>query len=380
MTFRVLLVGGGTGGHVYPLIAVAKALQEQSASQGKRIDIRMIGDGSIFARAAKENKIRYSTIIAPKLRRYTSVGNIFDLFKIPFALAQSLWKMFWIMPDVVFAKGGYTCVFPTLVARLYAIPVYLHESDSIPGLANRMLAKRSRLVFTSFASADQQFAQSGRPTMLVGNPFRTELCCVERVAAHNALQLNPSKKTVFIIGGSQGARQLNDLVLNGLVQMVQKGYNVIHQTGDKNFAEIKKAVEQYIAEGKEGDGYAALIGAQYRVYPFLDQGQLAAAYGATDIAVTRASAGVLTELSYSGKPMIVVPLPDSANDHQAANATELAKFGAVVMDGANVSVQVLLSQLERMFESATYSDLSSRIKSFAHPDAATKIAETIMIK
>jgi UDP-N-acetylglucosamine--N-acetylmuramyl-(pentapeptide) pyrophosphoryl-undecaprenol N-acetylglucosamine transferase len=378
MAFRVLLVGGGSGGHVYPLVAVAKALEAQAAAQGKKVDVRMMGDGPIFQRAAKENHIRYSTIMAPKLRRYTSVSNIIDVFKVPFALVQALWKMFWIMPDVVFAKGGYTCAFPTLVARLYLIPVYLHESDAIPGLANRMLAKRSRLVFTSFANADQQFAQIGRPTMLVGNPFRAQLCCMDRIAAHQALQLDPVKKTVLIIGGSQGAQQLNDLVLNGLVQMVQKGYNIIHQTGDKNFAAVKKAIEQYMTEGNVDGGYAALIGAQYRVYPFLDEGQLATAYGAADIAVTRASAGVLTELSYAGKPMIVVPLPGSANDHQEANAAELAKFSAVVMDGANVSVQVLLSQLERMLEPATYADLSSKIKSFAHPDAAARIAQTLL--
>lgn len=378
MATRILLVGGGTGGHVYPLVAVAKALQAQAAQQGKDVEVRMMGDGQIFARAAKENGIAYSTILAPKLRRYTSAGNIIDVFKIPFALLQALWKLFWFMPDIVFAKGGYTCAFPTLVARLYGIPVYLHESDSVPGLANRMLAKRAKLVFTAFASADQQFAQAGRPTMLVGNPFRTELCCVEHAAACQALKLDPAKKTILIIGGSQGAQQLNDLVLNGLVQMVQKGYQVVHQTGDKNFDAVKKAVEQYITEGSKQDGYAALITAQYRIYPFLDQGQLATAYGAADMVVTRASAGVLTELSAAGKPMIVVPLPGSANDHQLYNAAELARFGAVVMDGENVSVQVLLSQLERMLEPATYADLSTRIKTFAHPDAAVRIAATLL--
>ena len=113
------------------------------------------------------------------------------------------------------------------------------------------------------------------------------------------------------------------------------------------------------------------------MYPFLDQGQLATAYGAADVAVTRASAGVLTELSYAGKPMIVVPLPGSANDHQLINASEMGRFGAVVMNGANISVQVLLSQLDRMLEPATYTDISTRIKAFAKPDAADKIALTI---
>lgn len=368
MAKRILLVGGGTGGHVYPLIAVAKALQAQAPG----IDLRLMGDGPIFKRAAKENGLRYFSITAPKLRRYASAGNILDVFKVPVALVQSLWHLFWFMPDVVFAKGGYTCAFPTLVARLYGIPVYLHESDSVPGMANRMLAKRSRLVFTAFASADEQFKQMGRPTMLVGNPFRTEVCCVDRAAAHQALQLDPAKKTILVIGGSQGAQQLNELVLNGLVQLVQRGYNVIHQTGEKNFEGVKKAVEQYIAEGQ------TQISTQYRVYPYFDQAQIATAYGAADVAVTRASAGVLTELSYAGKPMIVVPLPGSANDHQLYNAAELARFGAVVMDGANVSVQVLLAQLEKLLDPAAYPGLAQRIKEFAKPGAAAAIATTLL--
>jgi UDP-N-acetylglucosamine--N-acetylmuramyl-(pentapeptide) pyrophosphoryl-undecaprenol N-acetylglucosamine transferase len=194
--------------------------------------------------------------------------------------------------------------------------------------------------------------------------------------AHQALKLDPAKKTVLIIGGSLGAQQLNDLVLNSLVQMVQKGYQIVHQTGEKNFAAVKKAIEQYMTEGK--DTYAVLIAAQYRVYPFLDQGQLATAYGAADVAVTRASAGVLTELSYTGKPMIVVPLPGSANDHQLFNAAELGRFGAVVMDGSNVSAQVLLMQLDRLVSPGVYADVSARIKAFAKVDAADKIAQTIL--
>ncbi len=372
MTRRILLVGGGTGGHIYPLIAVARALKAQASD----VDVLMMGDGPILKRAATEAGIRFTSIIAPKLRRYSSAGNFFDIFKIPIALIQSLWHLLIYMPDAVFAKGGYTCAFPVLVARLYLIPVYLHESDSVPGLANRLLAKRSKLVFTAFASADESFTQLGRPTMLVGNPFRQELCCVDRTAAHVALKLDPSKKTILIIGGSLGAVQLNELVLNSLVQLVQKGFQIIHQTGDKNFTDVKKAVEQYMAEGK--DTYATLIAAQYRVYPFLDQDQLATVYGAADVAVTRGSANLLTELSSLGKPMIIVPLSGSANDHQVANAADLGRFGAVVMDGANVSAQVLMAQLDRLLNPATYADVSTRIRAFAKPDAALRIAQTIL--
>jgi UDP-N-acetylglucosamine--N-acetylmuramyl-(pentapeptide) pyrophosphoryl-undecaprenol N-acetylglucosamine transferase len=376
MTYRVLLVGGGSGGHVYPLVAVARALQMRARSQNKKLELLLFGDGPYAARAAREAGIRYRSIVAPKLRRYASAANLLDIFKIPLALAQSLWHLFWFMPDAVFAKGGYTCAFPTWVARLYMIPVYLHESDSVPGLANKILAKRSTLVFTSFPSADAYFAEMGRATLSVGNPIRLELGTGDHTAALAALQLSKDQKTLLIVGGSQGAQQLNDVVLNSLVQMVQKGYNVIHQTGDANFDQVKKAVEQYMREG--ADSYAALIAAQYRVYPFLDESAMATAYAAADIIVTRAGAVALAEIAYLGKPMIIVPLAGSANDHQAHNAAALVPFGGVVVDGANISPQILLQQVERLLDPAVYADVGRRLKEFAKPDAADKIAEVLL--
>jgi UDP-N-acetylglucosamine--N-acetylmuramyl-(pentapeptide) pyrophosphoryl-undecaprenol N-acetylglucosamine transferase len=376
MAFRVLLVGGGSGGHVYPLIAVARAMQKRAAAKGTNLELILMGDGPFVTRAGKEAGIPTSSIIAPKLRRYASAGNVLDIVKIPFALAQALLKLLWHMPDAVLCKGGYTCAFPTLAARLYFIPVYLHESDAVPGLANRILAGRSKLVFTSFPTADSQFRALGRATLLTGNPYRAELCCVERAAAHSALHLDPAKKTVFIAGGSQGAKQLNDIVLNALVQMVGKGWNVIHQCGDRNFKEVKAAVEQY---GKEGaSSYAPALAAQYRVYAFLDESQMAAAYGACDVAVVRAGANLLTELSAQGKPMVVVPLAGSANDHQTENAAELAKFGAITVDGANASTHIIMGQIEKLLDPATNTAVSQSIRGFAKPDAADAIAAAVL--
>lgn len=376
MTHRVLLVGGGTGGHVYPLIAVARSLKAQAQAKGLSIEVLLLGDGPYLERAAKESDVRYKTLIAPKLRRYASAGNIMDVLKIPLAIIQSLWQLLIFMPDVVFAKGGYTCVFPTLAARWYHVPVYLHESDSIPGLANKLLAKRSKLIFTAFASADQQFAAMGKKTILVGNPIRLELAGVDHAAGLKALQLSPDKKTILITGGSQGAQQLNDIVLNSLVRMVQRGYNVIHQTGVKNFDVVKKAIEQYMTEGR--DSYASLIAAQYRIYPFLDESAIASAYAAADIIVSRAGAEALSEIAYLGKPCIVVPLPGSANDHQLYNAAEFAGYGAVVVDGANATPELILHQIERLLDPTVAADISKRITAFAKPDAASQITSVLL--
>ncbi|HXV26403.1 MAG TPA: glycosyltransferase, partial [Candidatus Paceibacterota bacterium] len=335
MAFRVLLVGGGSGGHVFPLVSVAHALKHHRPD----VQVKLMGDGSFVPRAAKEYGLPYSTIIAPKLRKYEGAPDPLALLKLPFALAEALWKLFWYMPDAVFAKGGYTSIMPVLVARLYAIPVYLHESDSVPGLANRSLAKHAKVVFTAYEKAAGAFAPY--PTVLVGNPVRPGLGGMDAGASRTAFGLSPDKRTVLIIGGSQGADQLNKVILEGLVQMVQDGYQLIHLCGEKNYAAVNEQAQKILAEG--AGEYAEAVKAQYRVYPFLDEKQLAAAYAACDVAVTRAGANLLAELAWVGKPMIIVPLPGSAQNHQLFNAAEAAKYGNIIIEGVNLTPNILIS-------------------------------------
>jgi UDP-N-acetylglucosamine--N-acetylmuramyl-(pentapeptide) pyrophosphoryl-undecaprenol N-acetylglucosamine transferase len=354
---------------VYPLVAVAQALKRQDA----QVQVKLMGDGVFVKRAAQDAGLPFTTITAPKLRRYTSAANVLDLFKVPAALIQSLWKLFWYMPDAVFAKGGYTSVFPVLVARLYLIPVYLHESDAVPGMGNTMLAKRAKLIFTSFEKSTAAFGDFA--TMLVGNPVR-ELGNPDKGASLKAFSLATDKATVLIIGGSQGATQINDVVVEGLVQLMQAGFQIIHQCGDANFEDVSKAVEQVITEGDAS--YGELIKAQYRAYPFLDAQQLATAYAACDIAVTRASANILTELATLGKPMIIVPLANAAQNHQAENAAEMTRYGGIVMSGVNVTPHLLLAQLKELLVPQRYEQVSASLKTFARPGAADNIAKTIL--
>ena len=368
MAYRILLVGGGSGGHVYPLVAVARALRTEAGLRKIDIDMRIMGDGIFAARAAKDAGVPHIGIIAPKLRRYTSVWNLFDILKIPLAFAQSLWQLFWFMPDVVFAKGGYTSAFPVFAARIFMIPIFLHESDSVPGLANRILAKRASLIFIAFESADQEFQKLGRRTMLVGNPVRAELANSNRAGALTALNLSDAP-TILILGGSQGAQQINSVTLESLSMMLKRGWNVIHQTGDlneKNFAE-QLATMSSDASSKN-----------YQHSAFFDEQTLTHAYAASSVIVSRAGAQAIAEIAYIGKPCILVPLAESANDHQYRNATEFSKHGAVILDGANITPNVLIHEIERLLDPQTASSASSALKSFARTDAAMQIAKTLL--
>lgn len=359
---------------MYPMVAVAKALKKTGASAGRTVQVKLMGDGPFLERAARENDLPFKKIMAPKLRRYASAANATDWLKAPFALWQSLWNLFWYMPDAVFSKGGYTSAFPVLVARLYAIPVYLHESDSVPGLANSVLAKRAKLIFTAFKSA--QDALQEFPTMLVGNPIRQGLGGVDKTSALEAFKLQGDKPTILVIGGSQGAQQINEVMVDGLVEMIQQGYQIIHQCGDVHYKNISEQIE---AIAKEGEGsYGDAVNAQYRLYPFLNESQLAAAYGACDIALTRASANVLAELSALGKPMIIIPLAGSAQNHQFKNAMELSQYGNVVIQGANVTPHILMKEMAGLLTPERYQQVSQATRAFAKLDAADNIANVIL--
>src|SRR3989338_11448062 len=154
---RILLVGGGSGGHIYPLVAVAQALREKASAGGIDLKLIIMGASGFIERAAEENKIPYTIIFAGKFRRYSSFQNIFDFFKIPVSFIQSFWHIFWFMPDIVFSKGGYDSIAPIITAKIYFIPVFIHESDSVPGLANSILGKIADKLFISFKTADKYF-------------------------------------------------------------------------------------------------------------------------------------------------------------------------------------------------------------------------------
>jgi len=374
MEFRVLLVGGGSGGHVYPLIAVEKSLKKRASELGVDLRLMMLG-GSFIKRAAEESNLPYKTIPTGKLRRYLSIDNFFDIGRFLGGFFQSLWYLFWFMPDIVFVKGGADSVAPALVAKLFFVPVFVHESDSVPGLANIILGKVAKKVFLSFKNAEKYFNRS--KTMLTGNPSRESLARGSKNVARAYFNLSEERPTIFIIGGSQGARVLNDVVLGSLAVMSRK-FNIIHQCGDRNYENFKNEVGSLI---KEGLGqYGELVERYYRLYPFLDEEHLSLAYSITDIIVSRAGSGLLFEIAQVGKPAIIVPIHQSSKNHQYLNALEFSYYGAYLMEENNLNRESLVREIDNLLKPENYSLVREKIKTFARPDAADKIAEELLRK
>jgi len=364
---RILFTGGGTGGHLFPVIAVARQLK-----QNDRDDLEMffLGPNGSTKELLKKEGIKARVILAGKLRRYFSIWTVFDFLKIPFGFLQSLWYLYVWMPDVIFSKGGYGSIPVVFVGWLYRIPILIHESDTIPGLANRLTAKFSQRIGLSFTSTENYFPS--QKTALVGNPVRSGIIqtCLTRdeefkKEVKKILGLVSQKPIIFIIGGSQGARKLNEFILQILPQLLEK-YEIIHQCGPKNYQQIEETIKQSLPS-------------DYHFFPFLDESQMGAAYLLADLVISRAGAGSIFEIAACAKPSILIPLPQAAGDHQRKNAFAYAQAGATVVLGeVNLTPNLFLSKISQILDNPELAQkMSQSAQGFCQPEAAQKIAEAL---
>lgn len=374
MSKRIVLVGGGSGGHIFPLMAVAEALRTANPD----VELMVLGNGPFLADAATTAGLSFKTVQAGKLRRYFSFLTLLAPFQTIIGFFQSLWILFVYMPDAIFTKGGYASVMPALAAKIYMIPVYTHESDSVPGLANKFISGLATTVFISFESTAKYFnpPTGGGKAILVGNPVRPELMTGDRATALQQFNFRADKKTILITGGSQGAKRVNDAILEALVPLVQN-FQVIHQCGESQYETVKAIIDQYTKEGEKS--YGPMISANYRLFPFLNPKDMGMAYAATDIIISRGGASNLFEIAALGKPAIIIPLSTaSSRGDQIDNAFEFEKYGAVVIEEANITPHIIVNQIQELLEPANYQSISAKIKTFAKPDAAKNIAQVLL--
>lgn len=367
---KILFTGGGTGGHFYPIIAVADSLNS-IADQEKiiKLELSFMSESPYDQGLLTQKGIQFKQIPSGKIRRYFSVFNFTDIFKTIAGVFKAGWVIYSDFPDVVFSKGGFAS-FPVLVAaRFFGIPVIIHESDVAPGKVNKWSGKFAKRVAISFFQSAKYFPQN--KTALTGNPVRRDFFLSPRASAKDFLNLEENVPVVLVIGGSQGAKFINDIVLDALPEMVKK-YQIIHQCGKLNF--------------KESEGRSRLqlekspFKTRYHLFSYLDFGHLRMAYGAADLVVSRAGSGSIFEIAASGLPSILVPLPGSAQEHQRENAYAYAGTGAAnIIEQQNLSAHILISEIDNLLSSpAKVRQMAEAAKKFAKPDAAQKIAREII--
>ncbi len=370
---RIVLTGGVSGGHTFPLVAVARALRKQfslapSAGDGN-VEFLFIGSRGRFESDAMEQEhIPVKYVLTGKWRRYFSLQNLIDPFKVPLGFIQALWHLFFFMPDVVFAKGGSASVPVVLAAWVYRIPVLIHDSDAVAGRANRFLSHFASRVAIAYPSAHNFFPAN--ITALTGNPVREEILTgdVDRGASRFGLSLE--KPTLLILGGSQGAQTLNKAILGILPTLLEKNIQVLHQTGNKHYEDIVASVEAFgLKIGESG----------YVPRPFLVAEELADALVCATLVISRAGAGSIAELAATGKAAILVPLSGAANDEQRMNAYDVAALGGVlVVEEANLGEHILLEKIEELLSNTELRKImGEKLRAFYHPDAADRVADGV---
>lgn len=366
---KIMLAGGGTGGHFYPLIAVAeeinKIVDKEHILESK---LYYIADSPYDKKSLSEHGIIFEEISAGKMRTYFSFQNFFDLFKTFWGILGSIWKVYKIYPDVIFSKGGYPSVPVLVAARLLGVPVVVHESDSAPGRANLWAAKFAKKIAVSFEEAGRFFPKE--KVAWVGQPIRRELQKTVKEGVFEYLKLDPSVPVILVLGGSLGAEIINNVIIETLPDLIKK-YQIIHQVGKRNLEEVNIRTGVILKNDPNRD--------RYLVYPFLDSLALKMSAGAASLIVSRAGS-LIFEIASWGVPSIIIPITNSNGDHQRKNAFNYARSGAaVVIEEVNLTQHILFAQIEKLLSNSNKrEEMSKAALSFAKPDAATKIAHELI--
>lgn len=372
---RIVLTGGGTGGHLFPLVAVSRKINDICRAENLgEPKIYYLGPG-LFLESSLEKEamnFHYTILMTGKWRRYFSFENFTDLFKIGIGIIQALWKVWLIMPDVIFSKGGYGSIATVIAGWLYRIPIIIHESDSIPGLTNRLLAPFATLMAVSFSEAADYLPKD--KTYFTGEAVRDSFFKPPEPEKERALlHLTTKKPIILILGGSQGAQKINDIILDILPNLLQVA-EVIHQTGDNNYDSVFKE-SRVVLEGLDGEQLVS-----YHLVNFLVEPEYVAAMHVSDVVISRTGAGSIFEIAASGKASILIPIADSPSDHNRRNAYIFADNGrAEVIEEANLTPNLLLSVIRSILNNPEKKkSMEEKAKKFATPDAARLIAQALL--
>jgi UDP-N-acetylglucosamine--N-acetylmuramyl-(pentapeptide) pyrophosphoryl-undecaprenol N-acetylglucosamine transferase len=369
---KILFTGGGTAGHIFPIIAVLREIKKKC--QSENIRFFYIGPKDEFSETLlSQEGVEVKIILAGKFRRYFGAAsffqNVIDVFKIPIGFFQSLFYLFTISPDLIFSKGGYGSLPVVLSGWLLLVPVFLHESDLAPGLANRLLSRFSLEIFVSFPIEKMAYFPP-KKMISVGNPVRIELLEGTEEKAKELLKLTGEKPVLLILGGSQGSQKINDTILAILPELLQN-FELIHQAGEKNLKQIE--AESKIVIEKNLQAY-------YHLFPFLKEEELKAAFAVANLVISRAGSGSIFEISAAGKASVLIPLPESAQDHQLKNANTYAQSGAcLVIEEANLTPHFFFERIKHLFsQPEELKEMKEGARAFSRPQSAKIIAEYII--
>jgi UDP-N-acetylglucosamine--N-acetylmuramyl-(pentapeptide) pyrophosphoryl-undecaprenol N-acetylglucosamine transferase len=351
-----MVAGGGTGGHLFPGVAVAKEMCRRF--EGAEI-LFVTGKRKMEFEVLKRAGFRQTSIAVEGMKGRGLLKGAWVALKLPWSFLQSLRITREFSPDLVLGVGGYSAGPVCLCARIMRIPSAIHEQNSFPGVTNRLLSRVVKRVFISFEGSREHF--SGGTIHLTGNPIRPEFVTSETGTGRNGKSF-----TLAVVGGSQGARSINEVFVEALALLKKrnKSCRVIHQTGDLDY---ERTLALYRERGLEAE-----------VTPFIQD--MAGVYREADLVVSRAGAGAVFEMAAMGKPSLLIPYPFAANRHQETNAQFLVEAGAAEMIlQERLTGQVLADRVAALMEDrAALEKMGQAARRVSKPDAAQKIADLML--
>lgn len=364
---RIVLVGGGSGGHFYPLIAVAEQLNAYR-QQGVELGLYYFGPEPYNKEALDQNGITFVSCPSGKQRKYATILNFFDIFKVIFGIFIAVWKLYVIYPDVIFSKGSYTSVPVTIAGFLLRIPIVIHESDSKPGSANKLASHFARYIAISFDDVAKYFPAS--KVALTGIPLRNSFFQTVSDPLRE-LGLPADKPMIFVTGGSFGAERLNNLILESLDELLPQ-FVIFHQTGEAHQQLVQSTAASLITN-------VSLL-EHYFVKGVLSSKEMNLAQSGATLIISRAGAGTIFEIAQKGKPSILIPIPEDISHDQKSNAYAYARSGAAsVLEESNFADGLLAAEISRIMGDPTkYTAMQSAARSFAKNNAAQTLAVTLV--
>ncbi|HRV53362.1 MAG: UDP-N-acetylglucosamine--N-acetylmuramyl-(pentapeptide) pyrophosphoryl-undecaprenol N-acetylglucosamine transferase [Bacteroidia bacterium] len=358
---KVIISGGGTGGHIFPALAIANAIRKLNPET----DFLFVGaQGKMEMEKVPAAGYKIEGLWISGIKRELTIDNLSFPFKVLSSVSKALRIIREFKPDVAVGVGGYASGPLLYAASLKNIPCLIQEQNSYPGITNKILAKRVQKICVAYDGMEKYFPKE--KILLTGNPVRENVLKIEgkRQEAFSFFRLNPDKKTILVVGGSQGARSINRSILAGLNEIRQADVQVVWQTGKLFYDEAQNAVS---SAGMEN----------VRVFDFISQMDFA--YAAADLIVSRAGASTVSEILLVGKPSVMVPLPTAAEDHQTKNIEAMVRKNAALMvRDADASAQLVATALATLSNEQLLKSLAANAAAQALPNSAEKIAGEVI--
>lgn len=360
---KILLSGGGTGGHIYPALALMRRLKElQPEAEFLYIGTEKGLESTIVPKAG----VPFKSVEIQGLRRSLSLENFKTLYLMVTSVAKSKKIIKAFNPDVVIGTGGYVCAPVLYAASRLGIPTIIHEQNSVAGVTNKFLARFVDKICICFEDAAADFSNYANKVIYTGNPRAQEVVQNQEIATLTTYGLQDDVPTVLVFGGSRGAEKINQSIVEAVPKFVKSNHQVLLVTGELHYEKIKKQVKSVAGDATN-----------VKVLPYVDQ--MPALFRKVDLIACRSGATTLTEITALGLPSILIPSPYVTNNHQLKNAQSLSKNdAAVIVEEHQLNGDVLFNEIEQLLDDAEKRDqMAERAKQLGVPDASDRIWQVI---